>query len=143
MPGYRLVGPRRLGHGGCAEVWKAVGPDGTHVALKFIHLDGNAAALEQRSLNLFDLRKIRHENLLPLLSSPCERDGYLILTLELGECTLLDRLKEARAAGSVGIPPTELLAGMRDPAGTGLPECPAHPAPRRQAAQSPTSPRRC
>src|SRR5205807_3850059 len=41
---------------------------------------------------------------------------FLILALELGEGTLMDRLKEVQAAGLPGIPPAELLDHMRDAA---------------------------
>src|SRR2546426_12536959 len=41
-----------LGRGGFGEVWKAVGPGGVEVALKFVRLVGRRAALEQRSLEL-------------------------------------------------------------------------------------------
>jgi hypothetical protein len=103
----------RLGRGGFGEVWKAIGPGGVAVALKFIRLDDKAGAVEQRSLDL--IRNIRHPNLLALFGS-WQRDGFLILALELGEGTLLDRLKQAQAAGTVGIPAGELLEQMRDAA---------------------------
>src|SRR5438477_12606491 len=50
VPEYELVA--FLGGGGFGEVWKATGPGGIHVALKFIRLDRPGGAVEQRALDL-------------------------------------------------------------------------------------------
>src|SRR5205823_1486994 len=60
LPGYRLLDP--LGKGGYGEVWKAEGPGGVHVALKFVRLLEPAGPIEQRALGV--IKRIRHPHLL-------------------------------------------------------------------------------
>ena len=112
MPGYRLVAP--IGEGGSGEVWKAVGPGGIPVAMKFIrvaeNLDASAAVRRRRHANLRSLeliREVRHAHLLPVFGA-WHRDGLLIFVMELADRTLLDRCNEAIRAGEPGIPPREL-----------------------------------
>ncbi|HET6880117.1 MAG TPA: protein kinase, partial [Pirellulales bacterium] len=64
VPGYRLG--KFLGRGGFGEVWRAVGPGGTEVALKSIALDRKQGMKEFRSLRL--VKRIHHPNLVPILA---------------------------------------------------------------------------
>jgi len=56
IPGYRLVG--LLGRGGFGEVWKADGPGGFRVALKFVPLSEPVGAAELRALRVQLLTEI-------------------------------------------------------------------------------------
>jgi formylglycine-generating enzyme required for sulfatase activity len=111
LPEYELV--HRLGRGGFGEVWKATGPGGFGVALKFIRLGDQAGRVETRSLEL--MRDIRHAHLLALFGA-WQRDDYLIVAMELGDRTLLDLLRQAQGQGLPGIPGDKLLEYMREAA---------------------------
>jgi serine/threonine protein kinase len=111
LPEYELVS--LLGRGGFGEVWKAVGPGGFEVALKFIHLGEQAGRVELRALQL--MKGIRHAHLLPLFGA-WQMDDQLVVAMELGDRTLMQRLQEAQAEGLAGIPRDELLEYMREAA---------------------------
>src|SRR5262249_24674362 len=98
---------------GCGEVWKADGPGGFPVALKFVRLADEAAAVELRSLEL--MKEIRHANLVGVFGA-WQVGDWLIVAMELGEASLLDRLKAAQAQGLAGVPAGELLEHMADAA---------------------------
>jgi hypothetical protein len=111
VPDYELV--KQIGQGGYGEVWKAQAPGGFAVALKFIRLGNNASALELRSLEL--MKDIRHPNLLSIFGA-WRREPFLIVAMELADCSLLDRLQEASEQGLPGIPLAEVLEYMREAA---------------------------
>jgi serine/threonine protein kinase len=111
VAGYVLV--KLLGKGGFGEVWNATGPGGFSVALKFIRLGGEAARVELRSLEV--MKSIRHGHLLHM-SGAWQVGDYLIIAMELADCTLLDQLNAARKQDEKGIPPAELIEYMRDAA---------------------------
>lgn len=112
VPGFRLEA--RAGGGGSGEVWRAIGPDGFPVALKFIPLEEEEGTLafqspgtsECRSLGL--MRDIRHANLLPVFGA-WRHHGMLIVGMELADRTLMDRCDEAIGQGFPGIPFPELI----------------------------------
>ena len=111
VPAYRLVA--LLGRGGFGEVWKAEGPGGFPLALKFVRLAGPVGAAELRSLEV--LKGIRHPNLLSTVGA-WEVGSLLIIAMELADRTLGDHLREARAAELPGIPGPELLEYLREAA---------------------------
>jgi formylglycine-generating enzyme required for sulfatase activity len=114
VEGFTLIS--ELGRGGFGQVWKATGPGGFPVAMKYVRLDQRAAQLEIRSLEL--MREIRHPYLLGLFGA-WHREGWLIVAMELADGTLWQRHKQLIAAGEPGIPREDLLQRM-DEAARGL-----------------------
>ncbi|HJT77190.1 MAG TPA: bifunctional serine/threonine-protein kinase/formylglycine-generating enzyme family protein, partial [Gemmataceae bacterium] len=111
LPDYELV--VRLGRGGCGEVWKARGPGGFDVALKFVLLREPAGDVELRALEV--MKGIRHAHLLPLFGA-WQREDMLIIAMELADRALYQRWKEARGEGLPGIPAPELLEYLHEAA---------------------------
>ncbi|MFN9879443.1 MAG: protein kinase, partial [Planctomycetota bacterium] len=108
MPGYILQA--RLGSGGFGQVWKAIGPGGFEVALKFVPRGGSAFSAESRALDL--IRKIKHPHLLKVYGSWIETD-WLVIASDLADYSLFDRLQDAISSGEPGVPQDELLRYMR------------------------------
>src|SRR5262245_47241347 len=111
VPGYRLIEP--LGRGGFGEVWKADGPGGFKLALKFVRLTDDVGPVELRALDV--IRDIRHPHLLTTFGA-WQVENWLVVALELAEGTLMDRFRTAVGQGFPGIPVPELLAHLRDAA---------------------------
>ena len=111
VPGYRLV--ERLGRGGCGEVWKATGPGGFELALKFVWLAESIGPLELRALQI--IKDVRHPHLLATFGA-WQVGRYLIIAMELAERTLLDRFRETAGQGFPGIPAPEIHEHFLDAA---------------------------
>jgi formylglycine-generating enzyme required for sulfatase activity/serine/threonine protein kinase len=111
LPDYELI--CKLGAGGFGEVWKAKGPGGFHVALKFVRLEQAAGETELRALEL--MKDVRHAHLLGLFGA-WQQGGLLIIAMELADGTLRDRLRQAQAEDQPGIPRDELLEYLREAA---------------------------
>ena len=111
VPGYRLI--ERLGRGGFGIVWKAEGPGGFKVALKFVPLAEQVGPVELRALQI--IREIRHPHLLATFGS-WQSDDTLIIAMELAERTLLDRFRESIGQGFKGIPAPEIFEHFLDAA---------------------------
>ena len=109
--GYRLL--ERIGKGGFGEVWKARGPSGFNVALKFVPYSGVGGDTEIRSLKI--VKELRHPNLVSVFGA-WKSKNLIVIAMELADRTVWDRFREAVASGLPGIPRNELLEYMEQAA---------------------------
>ena len=111
VPGYQLVA--RIGEGRSGEVWRASGPGGFTLAMRFVGLADRDAADERHSLSR--MRDVRHADLMTIFGV-WELDGLLIVGTDLADGTLLRRCDEVMAATGTGLPSRELLDAMEQAA---------------------------
>ena len=88
FPGLKLV--QALGRGGFGEVWEAVDPRGTRIAVKF--MDGKASGASVGETRIIQaVQKLRHPNLIKI-DHVWSIPGYIIIAMELADGSLLDLL---------------------------------------------------
>jgi serine/threonine protein kinase len=109
--GHRLL--RLICSGGRGAVWEAEA-DGHRVALKFIRYDrASAPAADLRGILL--VKALDHPNLLrvdQVLGFP----GYLVVTMELADCSLADLMAACRAENLPGLPAAPVCAYLTEAA---------------------------
>ena len=89
IPSHQLLEP--LGRGGFGEVWKATGPEGRLLALKFVPWIGRLADLEIRGMEI--VKGIRHPHLLRVFDTWVTNESFII-SMELADSTLLDHWRD-------------------------------------------------
>lgn len=118
LNGYKLL--RRIASGAFADVYEAEALGGVRAAVKIIRqsLTNEDAKRELEALEVF--KQLSHTCLVQLRGIWVHEDR-LCVAMDLGDCTLRDRLQECRKEGTTdggvqGIPPHELLGYFRDSA---------------------------
>ena len=131
VPGYRLAEP--IGAGCTGEVWKAIGPGGVAVALKFINATLRGAEAELQALA--QMLDVRHANLVTIFAI-WQRDGWTAIGMDLADGSLLERYEAATADGKPGLDFAELVDVLRQAArGIDFLNKPRHPGPGPGPAQ--------
>jgi serine/threonine protein kinase, bacterial len=115
FPGLKLVQLR--GRGGFADVWEAKNERGEPIALKFIAADKTTSTVKEVK-SLQAMQQLQHPNLLVthrVWSAP----GYIVISMQLADASLLDLLDAYQAEYKTPIPPailapymTQIAAGL-------------------------------
>jgi serine/threonine protein kinase len=104
FPGYKLRELR--GRGGYAEVWETDTDDGRKVAVKFLEgIESNAAPREIRAIET--VRQLNHPNL-TRVEKVWMFKGYIVISMELAEATLLELLDLYKAEYHTNIPADQI-----------------------------------
>ena len=126
VPGYHLA--ERIGAGCTGEVWRAIGPGGVPVALKFIEACRPEAWQELRSLAM--RLKIRHANLIGIFGV-WNRQDWAVIGMDLADGSLGDRFEAVVRHGKPGLDFAELAVFLHQAArGIDFLNEPRHPLPR-------------
>jgi len=115
FPGLKLVQIR--GRGGFAEVWEARNEQGQPIALKFISSDKTTTTVKEVK-SLQSMQQLQHPNLL-LTHRVWSVPGYIVISMELADASLLDLLEAYLAEYKTPIPP-EVLAPYMTQVASGL-----------------------
>lgn len=97
--GYRLI--TRRGQGGFGQVWEAESPDGRRIALKFIQCGDYFGATEEVR-NILRVQQRAHPHLVHVEKVWADQ-GYVVVTMELAEGSLLDLLHLSRKEYGVAL----------------------------------------
>ncbi len=111
VAGYRLT--ERIGQGCTGQVWRATGPGGVAVALKFVELGQRGASQELRSLAT--MLEVRHANLVTIFGI-WEQADWAVIGMDLADGSLLDRFEAAVDAGRTGLGFAALVDFLRQAA---------------------------
>jgi serine/threonine-protein kinase len=105
-PGYRLI--RLRGRGAAGSVWEVEKESGRSIALKFLPCeDALIAAQEVRATQI--VRQLRHPNLIHVDQVWCS-PGYVLVTMELADGSLLDLLDAYRIEYGIPLPTREVCS---------------------------------
>ncbi len=112
LPGYRFL--ECLGRTALGESWKVQGPDGRHLAARFVLGFAGETSPDANLESAKRLKYIHHPNLVHIEEVHTE-ESRLILITQLAEASLRDRFEECRRDGE-GIPRGELIHRLRSAA---------------------------
>ncbi|MBY0232167.1 MAG: protein kinase [Gemmataceae bacterium] len=102
LEGYKLLDS--LGRGPTGELWRAKGPGGANVLVRFVPHEATDPALER-------LKSITHPGLAGVRLLPAG-PGRAAIVSEMGRASLADWFRERQGKGQAGLPREELLGHL-------------------------------